>query len=246
MRLKYEKNKMNNNKIIAKKKTNHLKSSSTNNIFSSSYQKNIYLNKILNKNIGNTKLSNENIHYNDNIPNFQSKIQNINSNDEKYQKTKNYIINLRNRNISESSYQNSVDYSQKKNLLSTYCSGFYNSIKKKTYEILDNSPLKNYCNWNINERSVNNKKWLFNNSQEIDNNNIKIERIYNNKINSLGNSNIYEKNKTSKDNDQKIKDNENINIKHINDINDRYDKNYQLLKSSRTKYNISNNRKNIY
>ena len=83
MRLKYEKNKMNNNKIIAKKKTNHLKSSSTNNIFSSSNQKNIYLNKIVNKNIGNTKLSNENIHYNDNILNFQSKMQNINSNDEK-------------------------------------------------------------------------------------------------------------------------------------------------------------------
>ena len=49
-------------------------------------EQNIYLNKILQQNLGNQRVNLENTNFQKNIPNFQSSIQNILANEETSQK----------------------------------------------------------------------------------------------------------------------------------------------------------------
>ena len=57
--------------------------------------KNIYLNKILQKNFGGQKLPMEPANFQKNYPNFQSDIQRILANEESRQKAKNFVIQMR-------------------------------------------------------------------------------------------------------------------------------------------------------
>ena len=92
MRLNRDRSKQ-TNKIIPKRQSKHLNANSMDNISTDSKTKSLYLNRIIQKNMGNTKYS-----ANDNIPTFKSSIQNIFSNEEKRLKAKNYVVGLRKRN----------------------------------------------------------------------------------------------------------------------------------------------------
>lgn len=58
---------------------------------------NIYLNKVLQKNLGTEKLSQDPTNLQKNYQNFESSIQNIFSNEESRQKAKNYVLKIRNK-----------------------------------------------------------------------------------------------------------------------------------------------------
>ena len=86
--------------------------------------KNIYLNKILQKNLAEHKIS-----IKDNMPNFQTSIQNIFSNEEKRQKAKNYIMNLRNKNATKPQYkveEEQLIKNKNLNFSGSNYGGFYN------------------------------------------------------------------------------------------------------------------------
>ena len=194
MRLNKDKGRQSNNKALIKKQSNHLKSTSMDNIPSSSRTKNIYLNKILQKNLGNNKLPLKgNI-----IQNFQTSIQNIFSNDEKRQKAKNYVLNLRSKNNNQSQYSLEDDYlsKNKNNYFSKSNYGeFYNKNNtiRKTYELLDDyNDNDNYNNYRSSqkERHVNMRN-ILDNSPEIKNGFIKVNKInkYNDEIRYFGNAN---------------------------------------------------------
>ena len=194
MRLNKDKGRQSNNKALIKKQSNHLKSTSMDNIPSSSRTKNIYLNKILQKNLGNNKLPLKgNI-----VQNFQTSIQNIFSNDEKRQKAKNYVLNLRSKNNNQSQYSLEDDYlsKNKNNYFSKSNYGeFYNKNNtiRKTYELLDDyNDNDNYNNYRSSqkERHVNMRN-ILDNSPEIKNGFIKVNKInkYNDEIRYFGNAN---------------------------------------------------------
>ena len=174
MQLKQERNKINYIKIYPKRKTNHLKTNSMDNIFSSSK----------NKITDNSKLSPEKTNFKYNISNLNS----INLN-------KNYIINLRNTNNPLSSlYSNNQDYSAKKKNNNSSYNGFCNSIQRKTYEILDNNNtyVNNYYRNKHKEKMINIKKLFINNSplKNAENNNNKINIKNINDFNDVYNKNI--------------------------------------------------------
>ena len=121
MRLKYEKRPL-ISKFNSRKKPNQIKSTSIENIIISSKSKNINSGGLpqKNPNMNNTKLTMEKTYIKNNHPNLQ--LNNSNNN-----------ITLRN--------QNKEPY---KNYLNTNIHGSFNSLQRKTYEILNNSYLKNY------------------------------------------------------------------------------------------------------
>ena len=194
MRLNRERTKQ-NYRMISKKQPNHLKTSSMDNISSSSKSKNIYLNKVLQKNFANSNK----LLIKDNIQNFQSSIQNIFSNDEKRQKAKNYVINLRSKNNTQSPFQKDEKNLQKNKTKNEFFSGtnygrFYNDNLRRTYEILNEN--NNYYRSSQKERPnpINLKNVFDNNdSPEINTGFIKVNKInrvkdekliYDNNINS--------------------------------------------------------------
>jgi hypothetical protein len=127
MRLKKEKN-ISNKPIITKKaaQAHHNKTASMD-VPTVNKSKNIYLNKILQKNFGGQKLPMEPAHFRENYPNFQSNIQNILANEESRQKAKNFVLRLRNKQ-QNSPFTKSEYY--KNNYSKTYLD-FYDYNKKK-------------------------------------------------------------------------------------------------------------------
>ena len=249
MRLKYEK-RLFINKNNSKKKTYNLKSTSIdNNIQFPSRLKIKYINKIPQKNL-NSKLPSEKTYLKNNITNIQNNTMPI---EEKNKKNKNYLINYRN--------QNNQSF---KNYSNSNLSSSYNSIQRKTYEILDNCYLKNYYISRIRENQINDKRILSNSAPKIDINNI--DFIKTNKISKykddtkfLNDPDIYLKNnepKTQRQYLNNISINNNINIKNVKDFNNMFNKNISLLKPSKKSYNfiytnkpkhlVQNKIKNLY
>ena len=117
----------------------------------------------------------------------------------------------------------------------------YNSIQRKTYEILDNSYLKNYYISRLREKPPNIKK-IFNNSMpKLHMNNIEFIKV--NKLN-----NIYKDEadtdlpKTQRQflNINNIGNiNNNIKTKNINDFDNMFNKNIRLLKPSKKNINLN-------
>ena len=194
MRLNKTKGRQQNNKLLIKKQSNHLKSTSMDNIASSSRTKNIYLNKILQKNLGNNKMP-----LKDNIEqNFHSSIRNIFSNDERRQKAKNYVLNLRSKNNNQSQLDDDfISKTKNLNFDRLNYGEFYNKKQnlRKTYEILDVDNDNDFDNYNYyrssqKERPVNMKNML-DNSSEIKDRFIKVNKInkYNDEIRYFEESN---------------------------------------------------------
>ena len=236
MRLNKEKNNKQNKKVIPKKSINHNKTSSMDNI--SKKSRNIYLNKILERNLGNPKLVIDKESFKDNIQNFQTSIQNIFANDERRQKAKNYVINLRNKNNAQSPYHMEEEYiikNKNDEFSASNYGGFYNkNALQKTYEILEENAGNNLYNYRSSqkERPINMQK-IFGNSPEHINNKgfIKVNKInkYNNEIRYFGDTNIYIKSNVLKAPMQKINN-------QSNNINN----NIQLLKPSKTNIKFNN------
>ena len=178
MRLNKDKGRLANNKAFTKKPSNHLKATSMDNIPSSSRTKSIYLNKILQKNLGNNKISLNK----DNIAqNFQSSIQNIFSNDEKRLKAKNYVLNLRNRSNAQPQYSLEEDFLSKNknvNFSKSNYGEFYNKNNnmRKTYEILDDDDNYNYYRSSQKERPIFMRN-ILDNSPESKTGFIKVNKI---------------------------------------------------------------------
>ena len=111
----------------------------------SSRNESVYLNKILNKNMG-AKKKTEIANFKENIPNFHSSIQNIFSNEESRQKAMRYVINMRNKRIQLSPFairtinsrnknarnisNNNNDLSNNGKLYKSVNEGFYEPIVK--------------------------------------------------------------------------------------------------------------------
>jgi len=79
---------------IKQTQIHHNKNSSMD-MISPSKSKNIYLNKILQKNLGTQRANIDQTTLQKNIPNFQSSIQSILANEETRQKAKNYVLQMR-------------------------------------------------------------------------------------------------------------------------------------------------------
>ena len=96
MRLRKERNIITNNYLISSKPppSHHNKNSSMD-IPPSAKEKNIYLNKILQKNLGSQRITIDQANLRENMHNFQSSIQSILANEESRQRAKNYVLNMR-------------------------------------------------------------------------------------------------------------------------------------------------------
>ena len=216
-----------NNKNISEKQSSRIKSSSIDNIKSSSKSKNIYLNKILQKNLGKGKITLEKTSLKDNISNFHSSIQNILSNEERRKKAINYVINLRNKQGTQPEKFSNTNYER-----------FYNPILRKTYEILDDSNNYNYRS-SQKEKSISIKSNINNNNSNF----IKVNKINNSKYNNdeiryLGDANIYKKNNEPKTQKQNINYNIMKNMYNTNDNN----KKIHSIKTYKPNYNLSDNK----
>ena len=218
MRLNREKVKQ-NYKILSKKRSNHLKTNSMDNISTSSRSKNIYLNKILQKNLAEHKIS-----IKDNIQNFQTSIKNIFSDEEKRQKAKNYVMNLRNKNATKSQYKIEDDQIMKNkniNFSGSNYGGFYNyDSLRKTYEILDkNSARTNtYYRTSQKEKPISLRK-MIDNSPEMNPGFIRVNKInkLNDEIRYFRDSNYYSNNNLVKTNNPGYLNSQNdLNINNIN------------------------------
>ena len=105
----------------------------------------------------------------------------------------------------------------------------YNSLQRKTYEILDNSYLKNYYISKLREKPQDIKKVLNNSAPKL--NKIFFESIKVNKINN----NYFDEDKSDlpKTHRQFLDINNNINAKNVNDFDNMFNKNIRLLKPSK-------------
>ena len=138
MRLRKERNILNNNNFLIstyKAQPMNRNKNSSMDIPQSSKTKNLYLNKILQKNLDPQKANIAQANMRENIPNFQSSVQSILGNEEKRQKAKNFVLTMRSKrnNFSPNSIQN--DYNKDSATFSnTYYEKFYNPIQKNNYE----------------------------------------------------------------------------------------------------------------
>jgi hypothetical protein len=139
MRLRKERNILNNNNFLIstyKAQPMNRNKNSSMDIPQSSKTKNLYLNKILQKNLDPQKANIAQTNMRENIPNFQSSVQSILGNEEKRQKAKNFVLTMRSKrnNFSPNSIQN--DYNKDSATFSnTYYDKFYNPIQKSNYEL---------------------------------------------------------------------------------------------------------------
>ena len=100
MRLKREKYISNNPPTTTKPPQSHHTKTSSMDETSSNKSKNIYLNKILQKNFETQRITIEPSNVQKNYQNFQSSIQSILANEESRQKAKNYVLKMRNKQVS--------------------------------------------------------------------------------------------------------------------------------------------------
>lgn len=147
MRLRKERNILNNNNFLISsykaQPMRHNKNSSMD-IPQSSKSKNLYLNKILQKNMDPQKANIAQTNIRENIPNFQSSVQSILGNEEKRQKAKNYVLSMRSKRSNLSPYSIQNDYTKDKSTFSnTYYDKFYNPMQKSNYELPQDIIYKN-------------------------------------------------------------------------------------------------------
>ena len=131
MRLRKERNIITNNYLISSKPppSHHNKNASMD-IPPSAKEKNIYLNKILQKNLGSQRITIDQANLRENMHNFQSSIQSILANEESRQRAKNYVLNMRSKKGQLSPYSMQGDQRNKIVFSNTNYDGFYDSKRK--------------------------------------------------------------------------------------------------------------------
>ena len=142
MRFKNEKISPNYSTNPTKQKTIHHNKTASMDVIPSSKAKHIYLNKILQKNLGIQKATIDQTNFQKNIPNFQSSIQSILANEETRQKAKNYVLQMRNRQgqNSPSKFPNDILRNKDITFSKTNYEGFYDIRQTKNYgDILQNN-----------------------------------------------------------------------------------------------------------
>ena len=252
MRLKKEYTK----NITRKPPLRHNKTSSLDVI--SSKTKNIYLNKIIQNNLGPQTVNPEKNNIHKNIPNFQSSIQNILSDEETRQKAKNYVIQMRNKQAPLSPIPNGP---LNKNSFSNTNDRFYDALQKnlpyplpKYNNYIDNNnnerenKRENMYNQNILYPEYNNNNYININDQGNSDRTIKVNKInrFYNEIHSynLGedNNNIYYKNNIGIRNYSRG----NFNYNNKNNINNYKNDNSNIQKNSNTNYPLGSNSQKNY
>ena len=148
MRVKKEKITQNYIPYTIKQIQTHHNKTGSMDMISTSNSKNIYLNKILQKNLGNQRVNIDQTNFQKNIPNFQSSIQSILANEETRQKAKNYVLQMRNRQGQNSPSHFHNDYLRNKNisLSKTNYEGFYNTKQKRNLDEILQSNNRNNSN----------------------------------------------------------------------------------------------------
>ena len=266
MRLKKGKITPNYATTSTKQKIHHNKTSSMD-VIPSSKAKHIYLNKILQKNLGIQKVNIDQTNFQKNIPNFQSSIQSILANEETRQKAKNYVLQMRNRQgqNSPSKFPNDFQRNKDINFSNTNYDGFYDIRQRKNYGdmLQENS---NYKNNNYIGREMKTEVMLkqkvpyprINNYISINEHGtpdkiIRVNKLnkYNDEITSYnpseGNNNIYFKSNLgmNKNHSKGVFNYNNMNnIKKLNNIN--INNNPNLVRNANTNYPLNNNNKRIF
>ena len=249
MRLKKDKNtttKSNNNIISSKQSGVHHNKNASMDVISAAKAKSIYLNKILQKNLGSQKMCIDQANLQQNYPNFQSSIQSILANEETRQKAKNYVIKLRNKQYTSPSYLNN-NYIKNKNFSKTNYD-FYEARQKKN---LTDMLSENYrLNNNQKREFIFKQKAAFpeynNYGQETPDKMIRVNKVnkYYDEIPqySPGDSKAYFRSNLGMNrNNSRGVFNYNNNINNINNYNNN---NTKLLRNANTNYPLtSNNRK---
>ena len=262
MRLKREKITQNYATNPPKQKTIHHNKTSSMDVIPSSKAKHIYLNKILQKNLGIQKVTMDQTNFQKNIPNFQSSIQSILANEETRQKAKNYVLQMRNRQIQNSPSKFPNDNLRNKDITfsKTNYDGFYDLRQRKNYGdmLQDNSNHKNnnYTGREMNRDVIYKQKVPYPEINNYININehvtpdkvIRVNKIskYNDEIPSYspseGNNNIYFKSNLGMNRNRSkgvFNYNNKNNIKQLNNIN--LNNNTNLLRNAKTNYPLNNN-----
>ena len=139
MRLRKERIIPNNNFVYSSRQVVHHNKNASMDIPSNTKAKNIYLNKILQKNLGPQISSLEQSGLKDNLSNFQSNIRNILANEETRQKAKNFVLGMRYRREQNSPFAQQSDFNKNRNNMSrTNYDGFYAQKPKNNYVIQEN------------------------------------------------------------------------------------------------------------
>ena len=270
MRVKREKISQNYIKNSNKQpKIYHVKTGSMD-MISTSNSKSIYLNKILQKNLGTQKANIDQANFQKNFPNFQSSIQNILANEETLQKAKNFVLQMRNKQGQNSPISFHNDYLRNKNinLSKTNYNRFYDTNHNKNLDDIFQD--KNYNNRNFrnnsntsrdNKREVLYKQKIsypeFNNYININDQNIpdkvirvnKIDKCYEEKPSispnkNNNNNNIYFKSNLgiNRNHSRGVFNYNNLKMNNINNISNNVNK----YKSSNTNYPLSSNKRQAY
>ena len=147
MRLRKERNILNNNNFLIssyKAQPMHHNKNASMDIPQNSKSKNLYLNKILQKNMDPQKANIAQTNIRENIPNFQSSVQSILGNEESRLKAKNFVLNMRSKRNNLSPYSIQNEYTKDRSTFSnTYYDKFYNPIQKSTYELPQDNVYRN-------------------------------------------------------------------------------------------------------
>ena len=258
MRLRREKIISSNASTAIKQPTIHHNKTASMDVNANIKSKNIYLNKILQKNLGNQKVNIDQTNFQKNIPNFQSSIQSILANEETRQKAKNYVLKMRNRQGQNSPFHEPKNLKYKNiNFSRTNYDGFYDVKQNKNIEIIkDNS----YGNINRDKKEVIFKSKVpypeFNNYINIREQNTPDKIIRVNKINkyydeiptySPREGNIYFRNNLAIDRNNSRGAFNISNINNLNNNNISMKNNINLHRNANTNYPLtSNNRQKYY
>ena len=178
MRLKREKYISNNPPTTTKPPQSHHTKTSSMDETSSNKSKNIYLNKILQKNFETQRITIEPSNVQKNYQNFQSSIQSILANEESRQKAKNYVLKMRNKQVSPNIKS---EHHKKKTMVfsKTNYDGFYNiKQNRKLGDVLqENNNYKNNNFLEYNRYSNNNNNYINKNDQISPDKYIKVNKI---------------------------------------------------------------------
>ena len=251
MRLK--KDKITSTKPIITKRAvqaHHNKTSSME-VVPANKSKNIYLNKILQKNFGDQKLPMEPSHFKENYPNFQANIQNILADEESRQKAKNFVLRMRNKQVNSpltkseynrnnysKTYYDFYDYNKKKGVVDI--AQERSNYKSKNYQ---KSAKKDFNNNQI--QYSNNKNYIDTNDQRTPDRYIKVNKInkyYEEMPFNPGEGNAYIRNNLgNKANSRVVFNPNNVNYLNNNNINN----NVNSMKNANTSYPLGSTKKQL-
>ena len=172
MRLRKEKNIITTTYLLSSKPPSyHHNKNASMDIPPSAKAKNIYLSRVLQKNLGSQRITIDQNNLRENMNNFQSSIQSILANEESRQRAKNYVLNMRSKKGQFSPYPIQSEPRNKNIYSNTNYDGFYDPKKKNNYEIKESIFRTNNHSTKeivaVKQKNINDKQYYYNNFGNI-------------------------------------------------------------------------------